>query len=39
VAVAVKYKRMKYRGIIFEKCGVEVTLSKGGATAWPIDLA
>src|SRR6056300_1688584 len=23
-----KYKRMKYRGIIFEKCGVEVTLSK-----------
>src|SRR6202041_410044 len=23
-----KYKRMKYRGIICEKCGVEVTLSK-----------
>ncbi len=26
-----KYKRMKYRGIICEKCGVEVTLSKGPA--------
>src|SRR5438046_6905245 len=24
-----KYKRMKYRGIICEKCGVEVSLSKG----------
>ena len=24
-----KYKRMKYRGIICEKCGVEVTLSQG----------
>ncbi len=24
----VKYKRMKYRGVICEKCGVEVTLSK-----------
>ena len=23
-----KYKRMKYRGIICEKCGVEVTLAK-----------
>ena len=23
-----KYKRMKFRGIICEKCGVEVTLSK-----------
>ncbi len=23
-----KYKRMKYKGIICEKCGVEVTLSK-----------
>src|SRR2546421_4074516 len=23
-----KYKRMKYRGIIWEKCGVEVTVSK-----------
>ena len=23
-----KYERMKYRGIICEKCGVEVTLSK-----------
>ena len=23
-----KYKRMKYRGIICEKCGVEVTLTK-----------
>ena len=23
-----KYKRMKYRGIVCEKCGVEVTLSK-----------
>ncbi len=28
-----KYKRMKYRGIICEKCGVEVTLSKGPARA------
>src|SRR5260221_5599744 len=25
-----KYKRMKYRGIICEKCGVEVTLTKVG---------
>src|ERR1700744_4150682 len=24
-----KYKRMKYRGIICEKCGVEATLSRG----------
>ena len=23
-----KYKRMKFRGIICEKCGVEVTLAK-----------
>ena len=23
-----KYKRMKYKGVICEKCGVEVTLSK-----------
>ena len=23
-----KYKRMKYRGVVCEKCGVEVTLSK-----------
>ena len=23
-----KYKRMKYRGVICEKCGVEVTLTK-----------
>ena len=28
-----KYKRMKYRGIICEKCGVEVTLSEGQARA------
>ena len=25
---AVKYKRLKHRGVICEKCGVEVTLSK-----------
>ena len=24
-----KYKRLKHRGVICEKCGVEVTLSKG----------
>ena len=29
-----KYKRMKYKGIICEKCGVEVTLSRCGASAW-----
>ena len=23
-----KYKRMKYRGVVCEKCGVEVTLQK-----------
>ena len=23
-----KYKRMKYKGVICEKCGVEVTLSR-----------
>jgi DNA-directed RNA polymerase subunit beta' len=28
-----KYKRMKYRGIICEKCGVEVTVVKGAARA------
>ena len=28
-----KYKRMKYKGVICEKCGVEVTLSKGAPRA------
>ena len=32
-----KYKRMKYRGIICEKCGVEVTLSRSAANAWGIS--
>lgn len=31
-----KYKRMKYKGIICEKCGVEVTLTKCAASAWAI---
>ena len=36
-----KYKRMKYKGIICEKCGVEVTLSRvrrermGVTSIWP----
>src|SRR6201988_360474 len=35
-----KYKRMKYRGIVCEKCGVEVTLSKGrGERMGHIELA
>jgi DNA-directed RNA polymerase subunit beta' len=29
-----KYKRMKYKGIICEKCGVEVTLPRCAASAW-----
>ena len=30
-----KYKRMKYKGVICEKCGVEVTLSRVCvASAW-----
>src|SRR5213595_657773 len=32
-----KYKRMKYKGIICEKCSVEVTLSRFGASAWAIS--
>ena len=32
-----KYKRMKYRGIICEKCGVEVTSRRCAATAWAIS--
>ena len=28
-----KYKRMKYRGVTCEKCGVEVTLQKGAPRA------
>ncbi len=28
-----KYKRMKYRGVVCEKCGVEVTLQKCPARA------
>ena len=32
-----KYKRMKYRGVHCEKCGVEVTLSKRcGVSGWVI---
>src|SRR3982750_36906 len=35
-----KYKRMKHRGVICDKCGVEVTQAKSGASAsatspWP----
>ena len=29
-----KYKRMKYKGIICEKCGVEVTLPRFVASVW-----
>ena len=29
-----KYKRLKHRGVICEKCGVEVTLSKVRRGAW-----
>jgi DNA-directed RNA polymerase subunit beta' len=29
-----KYKRMKYKGVICEKCGVEVTLPRCAASAW-----
>ena len=29
-----KYKRMKYRGVVCEKCGVEVTLQKGPPRAY-----
>ena len=29
-----KYKRIKYKGIICEKCGVEVTLARCAASAW-----
>jgi hypothetical protein len=32
-----KYKRMKYKGIICEKCGVEVTLRACAASAWAIS--
>ena len=32
-----KYKRMKYKGIICEKCGVEVTSPKSGASGWAIS--
>ncbi len=31
-----KYKRMKYRGVVCEKCGVEVTLCGCDASAWAI---
>ena len=36
-----KYKRMKHRGVICDKCGVEVTLSKSAAngsatSSWPL---
>ena len=31
-----KYKRLKHRGVVCEKCGVEVTLRrKCAASAWP----
>ena len=29
-----KYKRMKYRGVVCEKCGVEVTLAKSTPRAY-----
>jgi DNA-directed RNA polymerase subunit beta' len=29
-----KYKRLKYRGVICEKCGVEVTQPKSVVSAW-----
>ena len=29
-----KYKRLKHRGVICEKCGVEVALSRSDASAW-----
>jgi DNA-directed RNA polymerase subunit beta' len=32
-----KYKRMKYKGVVCEKCGVEVTLRASAATAWAIS--
>ncbi len=33
-----KYKRMKYKGVICEKCGVEVTLTQASAaSAWAIS--
>ena len=32
-----KYKRMKYRGIVCEKCGVEVISPRSGASAWGIS--
>lgn len=31
-----KYKRLKHRGVVCEKCGVEVTQSRCGVTAWVI---
>jgi DNA-directed RNA polymerase subunit beta' len=32
-----KYKRMKYKGIVCEKCGVEVTVPRSAASAWAIS--
>jgi DNA-directed RNA polymerase beta' subunit len=32
-----KYKRMKFRGIVCEKCGVEVRWPRSGASAWAIS--
>jgi DNA-directed RNA polymerase beta' subunit len=32
-----KYKRMKHRGVICEKCGVEVIQSKVAGSAWRIS--
>jgi DNA-directed RNA polymerase subunit beta' len=29
-----KYKRMKYKGVVCEKCGVEVTSPRSAASAW-----
>lgn len=29
-----KYKRMKHRGVVCEKCGTEVTLARCAASAW-----
>ena len=34
-----KYKRMKYKGVVCEKCGVEVTLTKVRERMGHIELA
>jgi len=32
-----KYKRMKHRGVVCEKCGTEVTLPRCAVSAWAIS--